>query len=313
MGIFFLILFLLRTANLKPCPALPTDTENNPLQPKSTMNILVELIAWSSSLHLWFGPLCSSEQEICNGESVPVRFRNPHSDMPLHSSIEGMPTRMTFIQIIIISVTLVVVAVPDGKSWFGIETLLPLTPNIGLLAVTLALAFVTKCMTKENLLIRVLGHVNRWQTWMLHLYWQDWQAHSECHVWHCWLHRCRVRLLSWPEPIPHECSRWLPDGEVRSILYNSDLYLLLSVIWFPSDDSCVTWSSLVLLVLKIPSALASGHRLSQGWHHCQDVYCGQCPYSAYCPSLQYLPNTFPSYMWDKIKYCESKDCRRVSK
>lgn len=46
-----------------------------------------------------------------------------------------------FIQILIISVTLVVVAVPEG---------LPL-------AVTLALAFATKRMTKNNLLVRVLG------------------------------------------------------------------------------------------------------------------------------------------------------------
>ncbi|KAG8787244.1 hypothetical protein FRC15_009643 [Serendipita sp. 397] len=47
---------------------------------------------------------------------------------------------MSFVQILIISVTLVVVAVPEG---------LPL-------AVTLALAFATKRMTKENLLVRVL-------------------------------------------------------------------------------------------------------------------------------------------------------------
>ncbi|KAG8829631.1 hypothetical protein FRC17_006267 [Serendipita sp. 399] len=47
---------------------------------------------------------------------------------------------MSFVQILIISVTLIVVAVPEG---------LPL-------AVTLALAFATKRMTKENLLVRVL-------------------------------------------------------------------------------------------------------------------------------------------------------------
>ena len=47
----------------------------------------------------------------------------------------------SFIQILIISVTLVVVAVPEG---------LPL-------AVTLALAFATKRMTNQNLLVRVLG------------------------------------------------------------------------------------------------------------------------------------------------------------
>lgn len=48
---------------------------------------------------------------------------------------------MSFVQILIISVTLIVVAVPEG---------LPL-------AVTLALAFATKRMTKERLLVRVLG------------------------------------------------------------------------------------------------------------------------------------------------------------
>jgi Ca2+-transporting ATPase len=48
---------------------------------------------------------------------------------------------MSFVQILIISVTLVVVAVPEG---------LPL-------AVTLALAFATKRMTYENLLVRVLA------------------------------------------------------------------------------------------------------------------------------------------------------------
>lgn len=46
-----------------------------------------------------------------------------------------------FIQILIISITVIVVAVPEG---------LPL-------AVTLALAFATKRMTKQNLLVRVLG------------------------------------------------------------------------------------------------------------------------------------------------------------
>ncbi|KAH8109562.1 calcium-translocating P-type ATPase [Phellopilus nigrolimitatus] len=48
---------------------------------------------------------------------------------------------LAFVQILIISVTLIVVAVPEG---------LPL-------AVTLALAFATKRMTQENLLVRVLG------------------------------------------------------------------------------------------------------------------------------------------------------------
>ena len=47
----------------------------------------------------------------------------------------------SFIQILIIAVTIVVVAVPEG---------LPL-------AVTLALAFATRRMTQQNLLVRVLG------------------------------------------------------------------------------------------------------------------------------------------------------------
>ena len=65
---------------------------------------------------------------------------------------------MAFVQILIISVMLVVVAVPEGKSKFGTKFLSLLIPNIGLpLAVTLALAFATKRMTKENLLVRVLG------------------------------------------------------------------------------------------------------------------------------------------------------------
>ncbi|EIN10054.1 Ca-transporting ATPase [Punctularia strigosozonata HHB-11173 SS5] len=60
---------------------------------------------------------------------------------------QGEPDRtasqkgLAFVQILIISVTLVVVAVPEG---------LPL-------AVTLALAFATKRMTQENLLVRILG------------------------------------------------------------------------------------------------------------------------------------------------------------
>lgn len=59
----------------------------------------------------------------------------------------GTPVRnasqkgQAFIDILIISVTVVVVAVPEG---------LPL-------AVTLALAFATKRMTKEHLLVRLLG------------------------------------------------------------------------------------------------------------------------------------------------------------
>ena len=58
-------------------------------------------------------------------------------DPPRTSNEKGL----AFVDILIISVTLIVVAVPEG---------LPL-------AVTLALAFATKRMTAENLLVRVLG------------------------------------------------------------------------------------------------------------------------------------------------------------
>ena len=65
---------------------------------------------------------------------------------------------MTFVNIIIISVTLVVVAVPEGNSPARTDILqLTLCPSTGLpLTVTIALAFATKRMTKDNLLVRVL-------------------------------------------------------------------------------------------------------------------------------------------------------------
>jgi Ca2+-transporting ATPase len=68
---------------------------------------------------------------------------------------------MAFVQILIISVTLVVVAVPEGEgSTFYVKCATPKRACLYLglpLAVTLALAFATKRMTKENLLVRVLG------------------------------------------------------------------------------------------------------------------------------------------------------------
>jgi Ca2+-transporting ATPase len=66
---------------------------------------------------------------------------------------------MAFVQILIISVTLVVVAVPEGNALLLRQTYYLFTNAAsGLpLAVTLALAFATKRMTKENLLVRVLG------------------------------------------------------------------------------------------------------------------------------------------------------------
>ncbi|KAF9234118.1 Ca-transporting ATPase [Melanogaster broomeanus] len=106
--------------------ALRTDTENTPLQIK--LNILAELIAKVGSIAgiILFGSLMI-RFFVQLGTGTPARTANQQG--------------MAFVQILIISVTLVVVAVPEG---------LPL-------AVTLALAFATKRMTKENLLVRVLG------------------------------------------------------------------------------------------------------------------------------------------------------------
>ncbi|EJU04832.1 calcium-translocating P-type ATPase [Dacryopinax primogenitus] len=105
--------------------SLSGDSENTPLQSK--LNDLAELIAKLGSLAgaLLFGAL------------MIKFFVQLHTD-PNRTANEKA---MSFIQILIISVTIVVVAVPEG---------LPL-------AVTLALAFATRRMTKENLLVRVLG------------------------------------------------------------------------------------------------------------------------------------------------------------
>ncbi|KAH7884640.1 Ca-transporting ATPase [Phlebopus sp. FC_14] len=106
--------------------ALRTDAENTPLQLK--LNILAELIAKIGSI-----------AGIVLFSSLMIRFfvQLGTGNPPRNANENGM----AFVQILIISVTLVVVAVPEG---------LPL-------AVTLALAFATKRMTKENLLVRVLG------------------------------------------------------------------------------------------------------------------------------------------------------------
>ena len=69
---------------------------------------------------------------------------------------------MSFVQILIISVTLIVVAVPEGEAAYHnySHPMLSLIIHLHLglpLAVTLALAFATKRMTRENLLVRVLG------------------------------------------------------------------------------------------------------------------------------------------------------------
>jgi Ca2+-transporting ATPase len=106
--------------------ALCGDTENTPLQLK--LNALAELIAKIGSIAglLLFSALMI-RFFVQLGTGDPVRT----------VSEKGL----AFVNIPIISVTLVVVAVPEG---------LPL-------AVTLALAFATKRMTSENLLVRVLG------------------------------------------------------------------------------------------------------------------------------------------------------------
>ncbi|KAL1405555.1 plasma membrane calcium [Vanrija albida] len=112
--------------------AMRTDTESTPLQLK--LNHLAGLIAW-------FGGISG----ILLFVALMIRFfvqlkslKNPYND-----SIPASPNDKAnvFINILVISFTLVVVAVPEG---------LPL-------AVTLALAFATKRMTQQNLLVRVLG------------------------------------------------------------------------------------------------------------------------------------------------------------
>ncbi|WRT66112.1 calcium-translocating P-type ATPase, PMCA-type [Kwoniella shivajii] len=101
------------------------DSENTPLQIK--LNGLAELIA----------KLGAAAGLILFG-SLMIRFFVQLKTDPDRSANDKA---QAFIQILIIAVTLVVVAVPEG---------LPL-------AVTLALAFATKRMTKQNLLVRVLG------------------------------------------------------------------------------------------------------------------------------------------------------------
>ncbi|KAJ3788040.1 Ca-transporting ATPase [Lentinula aff. detonsa] len=106
--------------------ALRGDSENTPLQLK--LNDLAELIAKLGSaagLLLFTALMIRFFVQLGTGE--PVRS----------ASEKGI----AFVNILIISVTLIVVAVPEG---------LPL-------AVTIALAFATKRMTKEMLLVRVLG------------------------------------------------------------------------------------------------------------------------------------------------------------
>ncbi|KAJ7182037.1 hypothetical protein C8R46DRAFT_885366 [Mycena filopes] len=108
--------------------ALRGDADNTPLQLK--LNALAELLAKLGSaagLILFTALLIRFFVQLGKGE--PPNCRTP--------SQKGI----AFVNILIISVTLIVVAVPEG---------LPL-------AVTLALAFATKRMTYEKLLVRILG------------------------------------------------------------------------------------------------------------------------------------------------------------
>ncbi|KAG6844224.1 hypothetical protein H0H87_008672 [Tephrocybe sp. NHM501043] len=106
--------------------ALQADPETTPLQLK--LNALAELIAKIGSIA---GLILFS--------ALMIRFFvQLGTKDPIRNSREK---GIAFVNILIISVTLVVVAVPEG---------LPL-------AVTLALAFATKRMTYEKLLVRVLG------------------------------------------------------------------------------------------------------------------------------------------------------------
>ncbi|KAJ7792541.1 Ca-transporting ATPase [Mycena olivaceomarginata] len=106
--------------------ALRSDVDNTPLQIK--LNDLAEFIAKLGSatgLVLFIALLIRFFVELGTGE--PVRTANQKG--------------IVFVNIFVISVALIVVAVPEG---------LPL-------AVTLALAFATKRMTYDKLLVRVLG------------------------------------------------------------------------------------------------------------------------------------------------------------
>ncbi|GAA6050651.1 hypothetical protein JCM3770_000873 [Rhodotorula araucariae] len=105
--------------------SLQGETEDTPLQLK--LNALAELIAKLGSL-----------AGLILFAALMIRFFVKLKTDPNRSADDKA---QNFISILIISVTVVVVAVPEG---------LPL-------AVTLALAFATRRMTKMNLLVRVLG------------------------------------------------------------------------------------------------------------------------------------------------------------
>ncbi|KAH9025496.1 calcium-translocating P-type ATPase [Lactarius pseudohatsudake] len=106
--------------------ALRRDSENTPLQLK--LNVLVETIA----------KLGGFSGAFLLAVLLDRYFFQLGTHIPQRSSIEK---GIAFVNILTIALNLVLVAVPEG---------LPLT-------VTLALAFATKRMIKENLLVRVLG------------------------------------------------------------------------------------------------------------------------------------------------------------
>lgn len=105
--------------------SLRSDAEDTPLQSK--LNRLADLIAW-----------LGSTAGIVLFTALMIRFFVQLAREPNRNSDAKAED---FIDILIIAVTVVVVAVPEG---------LPL-------AVTLALAFATKRMTNMNLLVRLLG------------------------------------------------------------------------------------------------------------------------------------------------------------
>lgn len=126
VGRYVVVAVGMKSFNGRIMMALRGDAEHTPLQLK--LNNLAELIAKIGSLAgllLFVALLIRFFVHL--GQGVPVQT----------ASQKGI----AFVNILIISVTVIVVAVPEG---------LPL-------AVTLALAFATKRMTYEKLLVRVLG------------------------------------------------------------------------------------------------------------------------------------------------------------
>ncbi|BEI91925.1 uncharacterized protein CcaverHIS019_0407450 [Cutaneotrichosporon cavernicola] len=113
--------------------SMRTESEETPLQIK--LNYLAELIA-----------ICGGAAGLILFGSLMIRFfvqlgTKPRDFWGTERDNLAQKKAQSFVEILIISITLVVVAVPEG---------LPL-------AVTLALAFATKRMTAQNLLVRVLG------------------------------------------------------------------------------------------------------------------------------------------------------------